>query len=121
MENVRIYTSAFVFEIDMVREYFNKEQIPYFVQVENLGGVTGAFPASPTSGFGIRYHISVPKEIVGIAKEKISNLPISKNSDKNPFPLIDSKILKKSLWKVAIIVLPYAIILGWLFYSALNK
>ncbi len=121
MNNVRIYTTAFVFEIDMVREYFNKEQIPFFVQVENLGGVTGAFPASPTSGFGIRYHISVPEKVVELAKEKLLHLPISKDSDKNPFPLVDAKILKKSLLKIVIIVLPYALILGWIFYSTLKK
>lgn len=121
MDIVRIYTTAFVFEIDMVREYFNKEQIPFFVQVENLGGVTGAFPASPTSGFGIRYHISVPEKVVELAKEKLLHLPISKDSDKNPFPLVDAKILKKSLLKIVIIVLPYALILGWIFYSTLKK
>ena len=121
MENVIIYTSAHVYEIDMVREHFNKERIPFFVQVESLGGVRGAFPANPTSGFGARYHIYVPETIVGLAKEKLSSLPVSIGSDKIPFPIIDSTIFKKSWWKLAIIVLPYALLLGWVFYSALNN
>ena len=121
MGNVTIYTTAYVYEIDMIREYFKKQKIPYFVQVESLGGVKGAFPVNPTSGFGIRYHLIVPEKIAEFAREQLAALPLSKDSDQTPFPFIEPKVLRSALLKLSIIFLPIIILFGWILYTKANQ
>ena len=76
-----LYTSAYVFEIDTVREAFKKANIPFYVQTENLAGVRSAFPASPASGLGTRWHVFVPAEAEVKAKKILSTLHLSIESD----------------------------------------
>ncbi len=64
-----LYTSAFVFEIDTVREAFKKADIPFYIQTENLAGVMTAFPAS---GLGTRWHVFVSTEAEVKAKKILS-------------------------------------------------
>jgi hypothetical protein len=118
MEHTILYTSAYVFEIDTVREAFTKANIPFYVQTENLAGVRSAFPASPASGLGTRWHVFVPTEAEVKAKKVLSTLHLSFDSDSKPFFEVNETTFKKNLRKALIIVFPVIAILAYVFYRA---
>jgi len=39
MENIKIYKTALLVELDIVRDTFREAHIPFFIQSESLGGV----------------------------------------------------------------------------------
>ena len=119
MNHKILYTSAYVFEIDTVREAFKKANIPFYVQTENLAGVRAAFSISPASGLGTRWHIFVPTESEVKAKKILSALHLSVDSDSKPFFEVDETTFKKNLRKALIIVSPVIAILAYVFYRAL--
>ena len=116
-----VYTSAFVFEIDTVREAFKNSDVPFYVQNENLAGVRTAYPALPASGFGTRWHVFVPSKAERDAKKVLSTLNLSVNSDLKPFPVVTPLEFKKYLWKALILVSPIIAALGYTLYSSISK
>ena len=120
MEHTILYTSAYVFEIDTVREAFKKANIPFYVQTENLAGVKSAFPASPASGLGTRWHVFVATEaeVKVKAKKILSTLHLSFDSDSKPFFEVNETTFKNNLRKALYIVFPVIAILGYVFYRA---
>jgi Putative prokaryotic signal transducing protein len=121
MENTIVYTTAHVFELDTVRGAFKKANIPFYVQSESFGGVKAAFEALPATGFGRRWHVFVPDEAEAHAKEILSTIHISFDSDLKPFPAVSAADFKKYFWKALIIVSPIIAILGYSIYKALTK
>jgi len=120
VEHKIVYTSAYVFEIDTVREAFKKAKIPFYVQTETLAGVKEAYPASPASGFGTRWHVFVLGEAESKAKTVLSALRVSSNSDATPFPALKPGEFKKYFWKALIIVSPIVATLGYALYRAIT-
>jgi len=121
MENIKIYTTALVFELDIVRDELKKADIPFFVQSESLGGVKSAFEASPAQGFGRRWFILVPDKFETEAKKLVHTLPISFDSDTKPFPAIDITQVKGYRWKLAVIVIPFLSFMIWRFVVFLSN
>ena len=113
MENVKVYTTSLVFELDIVRDAFKAAHIPFFVQSESLGGVLTAFEASPASGFGRRWFVLVPDKYVSEANKLLAVLPISFDSDTKPFPVINVTMVKGYRWKLAVIIIPFLLLLAW--------
>ena len=116
-----VYTSAYVFEIDTVREAFKNSNIPFYVQNEDLAGVRTAFPASPVSGFGTRWHVFVPRKVESEAKEILSTLNLSVDSDLKPFPAVSPTDFRRYFWKALILVSPIIAALGYILYSTIAK
>jgi hypothetical protein len=118
MEHKILYTSAYVFEIDTVREAFKKANIPFYVQTENLAGVRAAFPVSPASGLGTRWHVFVPTEAEVKAENILSTLHLSSNSDAKPFFEVDETAFRKNLRKALLLVFPVIAAMAYIFYRA---
>lgn len=121
MENVKVYTTALIFELDIVRDAFKAAHIPFFVQSESLGGVVTAFEASPASGFGRRWFMLVPDKYVSEVHLLLAGLPISFDSDTKPFPVIDVTKVNGYRWKLAVIIIPFLFLLVWQFIIFLNN
>ena len=118
MEHTIVFTTAHVFEVDTVREAFNKANIPFYVQSEALSGVTSAFEASPASGLGRRWHVFVPTNAKLRAKNILSTLHLSLHSDSKPFFESDEASFKKNVRKALLLVSQVIIVLGYLLYRA---
>ncbi len=121
MENIKVYTTAHVFELDIVRDAFKAANMPFYVQSESLGGVITAFEASPAPGFGRRWFVLVPDKYESEANTLLSELPISFDSDTKPFPVVDVTTVKGYRWKLAVIIVPFLLLLIWQFIIFLNN
>ena len=115
-----LYTSAFVFEIDTVREAFKYADIPFYVQTENLAGVRSAFPASPASGLGTRWHVFAPANAEVKARKILSTLHLTSGSDSKPFFEVDEITFKKNLRIALILSAPVIAVFGYLMYRGLT-
>ena len=121
MEHTIVYTTAFLYEVDTVRDAFTKSNIPFFVQSQNLGGVRTAFTVTPAQGFGERWHIYVPEKAVADAQKVLSTLHLTKGSDKRPFPVIDEVASKKAIGKAFVWLSPLILYFGYLFYRMMAR
>jgi hypothetical protein len=121
MKHKILYTSAYVFEIDTVREAFTKANIPFYIQTENLAGVRSAFPVSPASGLGTRWHVFVSTGAEAKAKKLLSTLHLTVDSDSKPFFIATKATFKKGLLKALIILSPVFALMAYFFYKALTK
>ena len=121
MKHKILYTSAFVFEIDTVREAFKKADIPFYVQTESLAGVRTAFPASPASGLGTRWYVFVPTNAEVKARKTLSTLHLTSDSDSKPFFIADETTFRRNLWKALILVSPVIAVFGYLMYRILTN
>ena len=121
MKHIIIYTSANLFEIDIVRDAFKKADVPFYIQTENLAGVRSAFPVSPAAGLGTRWHVYIPENSKTKAEKTLSTLHLSLNSDLQPFPVATSASFKKNLRKALIIVSPLFALLGYGIYKLLTR
>jgi Putative prokaryotic signal transducing protein len=119
MENIIVYTTANAYEVDIVRDAFKKANIPFYVQAEGFAGILGALEASPASGFNERWHILVPEQIQAEAKDILSNLHLTVDSDRKPFIEMDEATFKKSFWKALIWVSPIILFLVYHFIKEL--
>ena len=121
MKHSIVYTSANLFEIDIVRDAFKKADIPFYIQTENLAGVRTAFPISPAAGLGTRWHVYVPDNSTKRGESILSTLHLSMNSDQQPFPVATSASFKRNLRKALVIVSPLFALLGYGIYRLLTK
>ena len=121
MDNIVVYTTAYVYEVDIVRNALKKAKIPFYIQSQTLGGIREAFQVSPAQGFGERWHFYVPQVAESDAKKLLSTLHLTVNSDRKPFPAISGRRLKKSLRKTLIVLSPILLGLAYLFYEAFVK
>ena len=60
----------------MARDALTRAKIPFFPRQENLTGLSGIFPATPTPGVGVTWSILVPEAVVEKAKEALVGLPL---------------------------------------------
>ncbi|MDE3058888.1 MAG: DUF2007 domain-containing protein [Bacteroidota bacterium] len=121
MNHTIVYTSAHVYEIDTVREAFEKAGVPFYVQTENLAGVRAAFPASPASGFGTRWHVYVPENAVPHAEKILSELHVSVGSDTTPFPVVSPADFKRYFWKALLFISPLIALMAYVLYKAATR
>ena len=121
MKHTIIYTSANLFEIDIVREAFKADNIPFYIQTENLAGVRTAFPVAPAAGLGTRWHVFVPDNATKRAERILSPLHLTQNSDQQPFPVATSASFKKNLRKALVIVSPIFALLAYGIYRLITK
>ena len=120
MKYTIVYTSAYVFDIDTVRDAFKNANIPFYVQTETLAGIRQAFPASPASGFGTRWHVFVPSKVEPDAHKVLSTLNLTVDSDLKPFPIVTPTQFKRHFWKALILISPIIIVLGYALYRAVT-
>jgi hypothetical protein len=121
MKYTIVYTSAYVFDIDIAREALKNANVPFYVQTETLAGVRQAFPASPASGFGTRWHVFVPSKVEREAKKVLSTLHLTIDSDMKPFPIVTPKQFKDNLWKALVVVVPIIVVLGYALCRAVTR
>jgi hypothetical protein len=116
MEHIAIYKSAFLWEIDLVRDTFTELKIPHYVQSESLGGVRTAFGVTPTPGFGMRWFVLVPRAFEERAKNIIAYLNLSVDSDTKPFPVIEPQE-----WKSRPIVIGVLVFIAIIIFVIINS
>jgi hypothetical protein len=120
MKHTIVYTSANLFEIDIVRDAFKKADLPFYIQTENLAGVRTAFPVAPAAGLGTRWHVFVPEKRLKLATETLLTLHLSQDSDLHPFPVATPASLKRNLLKALILVSPILVLLVYFLFKVFS-
>ena len=119
MGHVIVFTTAYVFEVDIVGEAFTKGDIPFYVQSESFGGVRSAFEASPAAGLERRRHFFVSTAAEVKARSILSTLHLTIDSDTKPFFEATHARFGKNLRKAIFVISPVIALIAYCLYAAI--
>ena len=111
-DNVVIFRTGQLFEIDMAANYLKDAGIPHFTQEQTSSGIRFAMPAAPVTGPGVWWNLLVPKTWEERAKEKLKDLPFTEKTDPSVWDFQPTPRVKVG-WKLYLTIGLLLIVVGW--------
>ena len=113
IENIVVFRTGQLFEIDMASNVLKDNRIPHFTREENSGGLRLAMSVAPSTGPGVWWCLLVPSTHVDEAKAILEALPFCQGTDPgvwgfNPRPGV------KLGWKIYITLVLLFTLVIWL-------
>ena|ERR1700730_17857005 len=112
-DSVVVYRSGQLYEVDMVANCLEEDDVPFFRRQESSSGLSFAMPAAPTMGPGIAWAIVVPRSAVSRARGIIRSLPVSQDLYPGPWAFRPTPRVQK-VWRLFASLLLALLVAGWL-------